>query len=203
LALLLIGTDSGIAIDASNTALFDQMLAQIIPPGQSEKFLSSSMIQDWVGDWITHRSSAGSLEYQHMLMGMRYETDKAIFLAERILQVERGDPQQQMLATLCVAQFGNQQHIAWIEPLLERDHSVYSSVSRMDGKRIQRVIQLRDIALAALIHLTDQKYADYGLLHVIERPPYFLVIQSIYFEKPTDRQQALDKWRAWRRIHPQ
>ena len=203
LALLLVGSDPEVTVDTSHTAQFDHLIQQVFPAGQFGELSSAALFREWIGDWIEHRTTDTALEHRHLLMGMAYGAEKTICIAERMLRAKKSDPHRQMYAALCVALFGDERHVALIEPLLEEEAPVRTTPVPAGNRSIRHTTQLRDIALAVLIRLTEQDYVEYGLKRAaVGHPSDVYKLQSIYFENPAKREQALKKWRAWRAAQP-
>jgi hypothetical protein len=94
-----------------------------------------------------------------------------------------------------VAKFGDASHV----PLLERylsDDTQYGT-RRIDNEKMVPT-ELRDVALASLIALTKQDFADYGMQHVETGPNFAFGLTSCGFENNEARQKALAKWEAYR-----
>ena len=58
--------------------------------------------------------------------------------------------------------------------------------------------EMRDVALAALISLTKQSFADYQMQHITAAPTFVFIPYSCGFADADSRQKALEKWRAYR-----
>jgi hypothetical protein len=60
-------------------------------------------------------------------------------------------------------------------------------------------VQVRDVALVAMLQLTGQRPADYGYAHaILQQPLKVYQPQSLFRENDQQRLQAIAKWRDWR-----
>jgi hypothetical protein len=61
--------------------------------------------------------------------------------------------------------------------------------------------QIRDVALAVMIHITGQKLADFGFTRAQPNPTILFNTASLGFANTDEREAALAKWQAWRDEH--
>lgn len=99
-----------------------------------------------------------------------------------------------------VATLGGKDYAAAILPLLEDERQCGLRI--VNGKR--QATQVRDVAAAWLVKLTDQDLNDYRLGaakkwfdSVRSNPAMCFSVTNIKFDKEEDRQPSLDKLRAW------
>jgi hypothetical protein len=100
-------------------------------------------------------------------------------------------------AVLLVGQLGNREHIERLEPLLE-DATVCAAVG--PGQAATSV-QLRDVALVVMLHLSGQRPADYGYVNARMQPQQMFQLQTLSAENDQQREEAIAKWRAWSLKH--
>ena len=62
-------------------------------------------------------------------------------------------------------------------------------------------VQVRDVALANLLHLTGQEPLTYGFLHARSHPQWVFDATSLGMENDEQRDAAAEQWRAWRAQH--
>jgi hypothetical protein len=120
-----------------------------------------------------------------------------------------GDPQflgaspaRRVTAVLAVGRFGSAADVPTLEPLLE-DNTDYlpTRVANLPQGPIYPV-QVRDVALAVLLHLTGQEPFDYGLVHARPHPLTVYDATSLGMENDARRTAAIAQWRAWKNQHP-
>lgn len=99
-------------------------------------------------------------------------------------------------AMFFLADFGTKEDIAGLEALLDDTTSVGST-----GFNFTTVnAEVRDVALAVLIHSAGQSLADYGFPYFQTFPGVKLTTSwpgSVGFGSPAGREAALKKWKAW------
>ncbi len=123
------------------------------------------------------------------------------------LQVATGEPQflrvtplTKAVATLIVGQLGSRADVERLEPLLE-DSTVCLPLQVQAPGQPATSVQVRDVALVVLLHLTDQDPPDYGYTKAIMGSPRTFQLQNLYCENDQQRSAAIAKWRAWRAAH--
>lgn len=159
--------------------------------------------------WILHcPNNSHEVLKQRLDIASVHELREALPLA---LAVAHGDPDYitvppitKATAILLVGQLGGAEHVAHLEPLLE-DESLCSVVrvipaaGNLNGLAAAAAnVEVRDVALATMLHLTGQDPADYGFTHAVRQPPGVYNLASLYMENNEKRQAAAEKWRAWR-----
>jgi hypothetical protein len=97
-------------------------------------------------------------------------------------------------AVLLVGQLGGEGHVTRLESLLD-DATICATAAPTN-------VQIRDVALVVMLHLTGQRPADYGYAQARMQPEQMFQLQTLSIENDEQRVAALDKWKAWRREHP-
>jgi hypothetical protein len=150
--------------------------------------------------WIT-RESNSNMDYQKLALAMQYELKAGLPPAVQILEQAGSPPHLRQQALVTVAKFGDATHIPLVERYLS-DETQYGArrVGNATRGEKQRTVQteIRDIALASLVALTKQSFADYGMEHVTAAPTYVFIPSTCGFETPEARAKALAKWREFR-----
>ena len=111
-------------------------------------------------------------------------------------------PSVRVLAILTVGKLGGSDQVTALEPLLE-DATVYT---RGRGPRIAgqspAQVEIRDVALAVLLQLTEQDLQDYGYRAARRHVRNLFSPETLYFASDDERTAALEKWRQWRAGRP-
>lgn len=153
-----------------------------------------SPLKPLVGAWIGRSfESDSATAYQNQLLAMQYDLNEAVRPALKLIQPPGGRADWEQYAILAIAKLGSRDHIAALEPLLNDERTIDAS----DRSGQKSDTQIRDVALAAMVHLSRQKLADYGFHHAKTNPFYLWNANSLGFNDPAARQEALKKWRAW------
>jgi hypothetical protein len=156
-----------------------------------------------VGSWLLHcpNDNETILERRLQLMIVMNVKD-ALSLA---LGVATGDekkyanvrPTTRAAAVLAVGQFGGKEHAARLEPLLDDNSVCMPLQAPQQGQRVTNV-QVRDVALCVMLHLTGQKPSDYGYLHAQSSPQQVFHLHTLHVASDDVRADAAAKWKKWR-----
>jgi hypothetical protein len=106
----------------------------------------------------------------------------------------RLQPATRATAILLVGQLGKRTHIDALEPLLT-DSAVCSAIA---PGRPNTNVQVRDVALMVMLHLSGQQLADYGYMDTFLQPQQMLQFPPVEVAGGEHREEAIAKWRAWR-----
>ena len=194
-ALLFLGGDAQLAVA-------DRARAKVYPlldDGFSDEVRGGrnmAPLKKLLGAWLT-RSSGGPQAMQDMWISLRYEIPEGIKPALAIL-ADGGFEQQSRTreyALLVVAKFGDRSHLGAIEPLLSDTSSSDSGAPFRKSARAE----VRDVALATMIHLSGQKLKKFGFEKASEKFFDEYDVDSLGFSTNAKRQAALTKWRSWRK----
>ncbi len=153
----------------------------------------SGILKKMLGAWMVHNSTS-ALAHQNLTVAFTYDLREGLDLALKLLGSDGGPQQPAILhdALITVGRFGNHEHIALIEPWLKDTSSCLTPPANDP-----RQPQIRDVALAVLIHLSGQELKDYGLdqvqLNFQTLPP----CGTIAFPDSLTRKVALRKWEQW------
>ncbi len=98
-------------------------------------------------------------------------------------------------ALLIAGKLGEQSHIPRLLPLME-DRAVCASQSgRSQPERQLLDVEVRDVALAVILHLQGAQPTDYGFEHIVEHGDKLFVLHSLAFSSASAREGAFDDWR--------
>jgi hypothetical protein len=98
------------------------------------------------------------------------------------------------MAILAIGKLGSRQHVLLLEPLLTDD--TLCEASPEDEKARYRC-EVRDVALAVIIHLHAQKPKDFGFERIQGNSQSLFNYNSMGFASTEQRQKALAKWKQW------
>jgi hypothetical protein len=156
-----------------------------------------------VSAWIVHcpNKSSASLSRRLNLAGI-FQLQDALPLALGVA-ISPGPSRSRAEALLVVARLGTREHVEQLEPLLEDATVCYAAalVGRLPGATPGMDVQIRDVALVALLQLTGQRPADYGYAAGIGRgrPVEIDVNPAMLAPRSAERRgEAIAKWRKWR-----
>ena len=195
--LLLLGADTELAVASRARENVYRLLgyanfAEAISGGRN-----AALLKKLLGAWIA-RGSSPETATQDMWFALRYDIAEGLKPALAILvnaQFEHS-PQVREYALLVVAKFGDRSHLDVLGPLLGDTSSSDSSSTFRKRARVE----VRDVALATMIHLSGQKLKDFGFEQAGEKFFDRFDVDSLGFSTDAKRQAALAKWRVWERL---
>jgi hypothetical protein len=198
--MLFLGAVSEVDVSDSGAMLVEQLIQR---PPIRERLASAAAddaIRRLVVGWLVHCPNKNE-----SILQRRLALVSAMNLTEALplpLAVVRGDvapvqPTTRAAAILLVGQLGDPEHVELLEPLLE-DTTVCLPLQAQVAGRPGAHVQLRDVALVVALQLTGQRPADYGYLYARLQPQRTFQLDSLHCENDQRREQAVEKWRAWR-----
>jgi hypothetical protein len=159
-------------------------------------------IRNVIGAWVSAENGGrddGSV-YQKLSLAINLEIKQGVPLAARLLRERRGTLQPATVAQ-CVqvfAKLGGKDQVPLLVSLLDDKTVCYTVRSNNDTLQTQ----VRDIALATLVRVTDQELRDYGFTRAPYRTsgtapsPHTLGFST---SQESAREDAIKKWRAYRK----
>jgi hypothetical protein len=132
--------------------------------------------------------------YQGIMLAMQYELKEGLVPAEKMLKVGGNPPHLQQYAILAVAKLGDKSHMPLLEGQLEDNTRL--SARRVNDQTFET--QVRDVALAALLHVTGQDPGEYGLDQLQPNEQLLYNPSTAGFETEEQRAAALAKWKTYR-----
>lgn len=201
--MLLLGSSEGVTVgEQIGAQLYPWMIRQNIFELSISKGTISQPLKKLLGRWVVKDANlTTTLENLRFAdtYGLRPE---ALDLATRLLTNDQSRANVRHFALLMVAKFGNRQHLPLVEKMLEDSNSCGSLPAGNPASGSQVDLQVRDIALAVLVHLTNQNLRDYGNLFPQPYPAAPIQVGILVFSEQAQRDAAMKKWTAWRAEHP-
>jgi len=151
--------------------------------------------------WVSDPQSSPALK--RLQLAAQFELIEGVDVALQIIDQRLPGPQLQH-AVLYLAKTGSTSHLHELELLLN-DTTELQSGRRSQGS--QPVVtftftsRMQDVALAALLHLTDQDPRTYGFSSLRESQEYLYQLGTIGFENEVQRRTAIARWRRWSADH--
>lgn len=148
------------------------------------------LLNAWVGRSFDRDSVTG---YRNLLLAMQHNLKDALQPALALIEPPSAPSHLEPFAILAIGKLGGTEHLAALEPLLNDDRAI-DAIER-GGQKSDT--QIRDVALAVMVHLSGQKLSDYGFAHAKSNAWYLFNANTLGFNDPAARAEALKKWRAW------
>ena len=193
-ALLFAVTDHRVQLRDLERELPNYLFQQQQAPGISEY---RDVIRRLLGHWV--QGLAIDSVYPALYLSLYYAVPEGLVPAEKVLmQTKVSDVPRQagvegphryrlMFAIFVAARFGDRNHLDLLEPLLD------NASGTPYGK-----VEIRDLALAALLHLSGQDLVQFGFLRHRPNPVFVFEPNRLLFESPAARDKAIQRWRTHR-----
>jgi HEAT repeat protein len=193
-ALLIAISDTELDLDDRTATSIFQMMQHSGLVQQLNGNSQQEPLRDLVGVLIK-RTADTSLAYQSLWISMQYNLAEGLIPAAAIIR--RGERQPYVLqdAMLAIGKLGSKEHIELLTPLLANDTSLGNQFNRKVKKSFQP--QVRDVALAVIIHLSGEKPQDYGFTAIQEDAVRLFRSNTMGFASDEQRQAAHKKWQQW------
>jgi hypothetical protein len=156
------------------------------------------LLRKMLGKWI--EESDGWDAYHAMYLAMKYNIPTGLSPAKRILEgeVERTNESYFLAIALhTLARFGDSSHIELAETALD-NNTPFGGTIGVAGKAKYRT-QIRDIALATLVHLAKLDHKEFGFERFRTHGTQVFQTNSAAFENDEKREQAIKTWMDYRR----
>jgi hypothetical protein len=201
-AVLFLGSIAEIEVSDNAAQLIEVLLQRppILESLRADK--TEEPVRRLVVGWVLHCPSKNEEILRRRLnlisaMAMKEALPLALNVLGGEAPFRRVHPFTRAQAALVVGQLGGREHVDKLEPLLE-DSSMCSPQAQLPGQA-GATVQVRDVALVMMIHLTDQRPADYGYLSARPQPQSKAYsLQTLFRENNQQRDEAIAKWRKWR-----
>jgi hypothetical protein len=99
-------------------------------------------------------------------------------------------------AMIGLGRFGNEGHIRLLTPLLENRTVCHRWSNRALKKDGTINVEVRDVALVVLLHMTGKDPRDYGFTLLKENPETLYYVYTFGFKDDEEREAAHAKWAA-------
>lgn len=141
------------------------------------------------------KSSASPYLTQRFHFSLYYELKEGLEPARQVVTERLGIPHVRQYAVLVLGKLGTDADLELVERMLD-DVGVVSSHNRVNRVRI--TTQVRDVALAVLLHRHGEKFTDYGLPEFKGSTTTLMQTSQVGFADDEQREKALTKWFAFK-----
>jgi hypothetical protein len=199
--LLLVGSAEDVTVeDQLAFQLYTWLIYRPAFQRNANSGIWAGMLRKLLGQWIV-KDASPSATAQNLMFAASYELKpEGLNLAGRLLASDGTTVQIRQFALLTLGRFGGKEQVPTAEKFLE-DASHCGAFGIARGQR-QAEVQIRDVALAVVLHLTGQSLRDYGAVSVQPNPQSYFQVPALAFANPGARETALKHWHEWRMEHP-
>jgi len=148
-----------------------------------------------LGGWIAISGGTWS-GYQSLMLSMRYDLKEGLIPARKMLKDGAMPQHYRQYAILTIAKLGGKEDVEFLKPYL-KDKSVCTTHRVTKGKdKITYQTQIRDVALATMIHLSGQDPKKFGFSRLQANSSTLFNASTMGFENDEKRNEAVKKWEA-------
>ncbi len=127
--------------------------------------------------------------YQGLNMSLRFNLPEGLQAAERVLRDSQSLPFVRQYAILAIARFGNPDHVVDLHRLIDDKQVCFSRRTTLRHSNFE--CQVRDLALASMLHLLGRDPRQFGFVHLQRSDSYVFQPHTVGFETDDDRKLAL------------
>jgi hypothetical protein len=192
-ALLFAGTTADVTLpmqaqNALSSFCYQQAVIEAMNDAGKAKLL-----RPLLGAWV--KCGEGWAAQQNMSLAIRYDLKEGLVPAIKVIQAQGNQPYLRMQGVMTVVKLGDSSHLALLESLLE--DTAKCSVQRVNN--VQFETQIRDVALAAILVMKKQDPKQFGFDRFQDVPQSGINVSTVGFENDEKRNQALAKWREFKK----
>lgn len=159
-----------------------------------------------LGKWMV-RPTTVNLLYLKLNLAVQLDIKEGLLLALRVFKDKQlNQPHYRIHALNAIGRLGGKQYAGVLQPLLQDQSDLFRGAI-VRNKNV--TVQVRDVALAWLIYLTDQDHEAYGMpdakreFENVKRNQHFMPnYPMLGFADQAQRDAALEKWAQYVKSHP-
>ncbi|MBC8351098.1 MAG: hypothetical protein H8E66_03880 [Planctomycetes bacterium] len=144
--------------------------------------------------WIAREPLQGITYALHL--GLSHGLKGCLPRAREVFASPVASISDRIYACLCLAKFGDASDVPLLEAYLD-DVNICAQ-DQINGVVV--VTEIRDLALAALVHLTEQSPKDFGFDRILPDRRVVFSLKSLGFRDEQSRVQAIAAWHEYRRL---
>ncbi|MCA9176564.1 MAG: hypothetical protein KDB14_18880 [Planctomycetales bacterium] len=189
-ALVFVGSDPEVEVNSQTYSYVTSLLHQPIVHKTMSGGVNKPLLAKMMGQWVLRGDS--NLAYQSLLLAMQYQLPEGIQAAENTLKQSSPAPHVKQYAILTIAKLGDKRHISILTELLEDS----SPLQTRTINNVRSITQVRDVALAAAVHLAGRPLRDVGFQADVmpDQQPFVINPSQLGFKDEKERKVVFDKW---------
>ena len=203
--LMLVATE----MDTQGRQQLSAMLLQFAPKPKESDSWSDPVFRKLAGHTILQCDTEKDAN-QAIYLALRRDMAEGLAPAMAILDNTTSPPSTVQFAILAVARFGDEQHVSALEsqlgntaicfnrPFARRKIDNIRQTKTDETAKEQFVVQVRDVAVAAALHLLSQDPRHFGFANAQRNTFSVFQANSLGFTTDEQRQATFAKWRDFR-----
>jgi hypothetical protein len=194
--MLFLASDESVPLSTTLGYQLHRFLSQSAARKAIEGDAHSPLVKKLLVSWIERGMSSSSLARNGLLLAELYKlNDTALSLARKMVGQKNAASYTLPYAVMTIGRFGSKEDVAPVKTLLTNKAVCHTWHNGKFKKPIQ--IQVRDVALAILVHLTKQDHKEYGFDLLRPDPKGLYYVYTMGFPEDALREKALAKWQEW------
>jgi len=155
------------------------------------------LLRKLLAAWISGKLDKTSL-YQGLMMAMQYDLKEGLTPAKKILQGNNVHLHYRQYAILAIAKLGSADEIPLLEKHLDDKTPCSTHRVKKNNKTVLYQTQVRDVALAGLLHLSGEDPKKYGFDRLQKNTQMLFITSTLGFENDKHRNGAHERWKTFR-----
>ncbi len=190
--LLMVTASSESGLDSREQSHLYNLMYQTTFREAAKKGPYTEPLKRLLDAWILSNTNS-AWTYRAVQISLEFGLPRGLDLALQLLNPQ-GNNSTNAYAIVAIGKLGGKDYVPALVPLLENDRVCWTW-HRGNNKVIRT--QIRDVALASLLHATEQDHKEYGFELLQKNPETVFHIYTVGFEEDEQRLAALERWNKW------
>ena len=171
--------------------LTQQQVKQAITEGSR-----SEQLTRLTSNWVAANANNSTIARYALITAMRYDLkETALEVTRKLVAAKDTSISTLPYAALSIGKFGDRSDLKLLEPHLANKDVCHTW---QNGAKAAVKIEVRDVVLATLLHLSEQDHKQYGFDMLQRDAQTLFSIHTCGFVENEDREAAITKWKQWR-----
>ena len=190
-AILLMSNHAEIPFDERHSSSMLSILHRFSRASNGEVPWKSAGFQRLVSEYLK-RCGSRKNAYQACSLALRYDISEGVVPALAMVESRLFPAHELQYAVLAIAKLGSSQHIEQIETLFDDERICFRRAVNGNAGNVD--CQVRDVALAAVLHLAGENPRLYGFDRIQRNSFTVYQLNSLYFSDDETRAAAFARW---------
>ncbi len=194
-AILLAAGDSRITPTTRTAPMINRLCSyQVAVRQEMSSGERKTQFEALISSWLRNGGSG----YYGVLLARRYQLPAGLVPAAEIIEGGQ-QPFYRQTGILAFAQLGSEENVPQLEKLLDDQTACSTRSNPKNRKEVIYQSQVRDVALATIIHLSGEKPEDFGFTSLQRDDTTIFRTTTVGFADDKQRTVAFDKWKAFQK----
>jgi hypothetical protein len=146
-----------------------------------------------LGEWVASNTGI-STAYQGLMLAMRHDLKQGLAAAKKVLAEPAMPHHYKQFAMLALAKLGTKEDVPLLEKFMDDASPCGAMTVPKGNERVMLQTQLRDVALATVIHLSGEEVKGFGFTHAQKNTQMLFNVNTLGFEDDQQRDASRQKW---------